>query len=743
MAGNVKGIIIELGGDTSGLQNALNKVNRETYDLQKELKGVETLLKFNPKNTELLAQKQKLLTEQITKTDEKLKTLKEAQQQYIKSGGDLNTPQYRNLQREIISTEGKLKNLKKEALDSNVALNKMKDVLKTVGEVGKVAGTIAVASIVAIGTSAVATGKKLFNLTKATSDYGDEIDKESQKLGVSAENYQKLDYALQMNGASINDVSKGVKTITTELGKAENGVADAGKQFKELGVSLVDTDGKIKSNEQVLLESIDALSKMENENQRNAIAQEIFGKSSAELKPLLNSGAEGIQQLMEEAENYGMVMNNDAVLASATFNDSLTRLTKTVGGLKNKLGASLMPAITDIMDGLSMAFSGKGGEDKIQSGINSLADSLNKGLPVFINFVNNIAKLILDNAPMIIQTLVEGILNALPTILPSLVNIITGIATTLISSLPQLLTTGIQLVLALAKGIGEAVPQLLATLPDLITDMVEVIMDWLPDIINAGVDLLLALVNGLLQAIPQLIDMLPTIIDTIVTTLIDNLDLIIDAGMRLLIGVIDGLIQALPQLVGMIPTIIFKIVDTLINNLPKIIETGAKILVTLAEAIIKTIPKLIEMLPQIFTKMKDALLGYDWLGLGKDVIRGICEGLSSAGNIIWDAIKKVGNSMLDGIKNFFGIESPSKLMRDEVGTYLAKGIGVGFVDGMKNVNKLINTSIPKDYTFDTSVTDDRKGIARGNTLNIYTQELDSEKLEEILKYVDMKFGIAY
>lgn len=157
----------------------------------------------------------------------------------------------------------------------------------------------------------------------------------------------------------------------------------------------------------------------------------------------------------------------------------------------------------------------------------------------------------------------------------------------------------------------------------------------------------------------------------------------------------------------------------------------------------KTVPKLLLEIPSIFKKMKDTFFEMDWLGIGTDIIKGICNGLTSAGNIIWEAIKNVGNSMLDGIKNFFGIESPSKLMRDEVGTYLAKGIGVGFVDGMEDVNKMIDTSIPKDYTFDTSVTDGRTRAGVGNTLNIYTQELDSAKLEEILNYVNLKFGMVY
>lgn len=115
MAGSVKGLLVEIGGDTSGLQKALSKVNSVTSSLSKELKGINTLLKLNPKNTELLAQKQTVLKQNIQQTTEKLKQLKTAQDLYIKSGGDLNSEQYRNLQREIISTQNKLKDLKLEA----------------------------------------------------------------------------------------------------------------------------------------------------------------------------------------------------------------------------------------------------------------------------------------------------------------------------------------------------------------------------------------------------------------------------------------------------------------------------------------------------------------------------------------------------------------------------------------------------------------------------------------------------
>lgn len=129
MAGNIKGIIVEIGGDTSGLQKALSKVNSVTSGLSKELKGINSLLKFDPSNTTLLAQKQTVLKENIQKTTEKLKMLEEVQKSYIDSGGDLNTAEYRNLQREIEATKQKLSALKVE----NSTWTKMGDSLVNLG----------------------------------------------------------------------------------------------------------------------------------------------------------------------------------------------------------------------------------------------------------------------------------------------------------------------------------------------------------------------------------------------------------------------------------------------------------------------------------------------------------------------------------------------------------------------------------------------------------------------------------
>ena len=335
----IKGITIEIGGNTSKLQDALKDVDKQVYGLNGDLKALNQALKLDPKNTELLAQKQDVLARNIAASKDRLETLKEAQRQ-MGSYNKLTDEQkesYNQLSLEIAKSESSLKSLNKELEQTKKAkFDGLREGLSKVGDVAKKTAKVVAGMAAAITTSAGVMAKSLFNNVKELSDLGDQIDKESQKLNISAENYQKLSYAMDMSGASIDDVSKGMKTIVSDLGKMSNGVSKTDDKYKKLGISLKNSNGTLKSSEQVLFDSIDALSKMSDETKRNAMAQEIFGKSAAELTPLLNSGSEGIKELMQEAEKYGMVMGKDAVENSALFNDSLTRLKKTMQGMKTK-----------------------------------------------------------------------------------------------------------------------------------------------------------------------------------------------------------------------------------------------------------------------------------------------------------------------------------------------------------------------------------------------------------------------
>lgn len=342
---------------------------------------------------------------------------------------------------------------------------------------------------------------------------------------------------------------------------------------------------------------------------------------------------------------------------------------------------------------------------RISQVITGMSNALVTLLPMLIK---QVVPIITDNLPIII-TAVEGaletILGLLPEIMPVISGLIPQICSTIVGLLPEILDAGIQIILSLIDGISETIPQLLEMLPDLIKNMVDVIIQNLPMIIEAAIELILALVEGLNQAIPQLIDYIPEIIGTIVEVLINNLPMIIDGAIQIMTALINGLIQSLPSLIAMVPRIIFTIVKTLISNLPQILTMGVKILASLIQGIGQNIG-------QLFTKMseiaKTVINGVKELPdkvkeYGKNLVKGLWQGIKDMKDWVLDKIKGFASAVTDGIKSFFGIASPSKLFRDEIGTNLALGIGEGFSDEMKHVSSEMADSIPKNFDVQASV----------------------------------------
>ena len=337
-------------------------------------------------------------------------------------------------EREIGNYSDELKNLDKNSEEAGEGLDKLAKRITT---------GVAVA-ITALGAAAVATGKKLWDMANETAKAGDEIDKQSQKLGVSAENYQKLSYAMERCGADVEDFRKGATNISKTLAEVQDGADESATAIGQLGVSLKNTGGTMRSTEDVLLDTIAALADMDDETERNAAANKIFGKSYQELAPLLNSGADGIRELMDEAEQYGMVMSDEAVKASAAFEDSLTKLKGTLGGIKNNLGAALLTPLTTLVDGFSDLAAGvDGSEQKISDGINGIVETITKIVPKATEAITKLALELAkpENVEMLLEagiTMVGAIIDGVVKALPQLVDTALTAVGTLLSHIPGL-----------------------------------------------------------------------------------------------------------------------------------------------------------------------------------------------------------------------------------------------------------------------------------------------------------------
>ena len=250
-----------------------------------------------------------------------------------------------------------------------------------------------------------ALGAGAFKAADGVSKNLDNIDKMSQKLGLSTDAYQEWDYVMQISGTSIDNMAMGLKTLTNKFDDAKNGSSNAVEMFEKLGLSMDDI--KDLSREDLFSQVIYAFQGMEDSAERAALANDLLGRSGQELAPLFNTSAEETQNLIAQVRDLGGVMSEDAVKQGAQFQDSLTGLKTAFAGASASLLEKLIPAITDLMDRIA-EFVANGGLDKI-------IDTLEKLAPVIAAVVSAIAGFkIVSGVISLVQglTTVFGVLNA-------------------------------------------------------------------------------------------------------------------------------------------------------------------------------------------------------------------------------------------------------------------------------------------------------------------------------------------
>ena len=604
----------------------------------------------------------------------------------------------------------------------------------------KVAGATIGAALAATTAAVVAGGKAFVNAAQDVAAYGNEIDKESQKLGISAQAYQEWDFIMQHAGASIDGMKTAMKKLVTE---AQNG-SDA---FEALGLSQEQVANM--SQEDLFYTTISALQDMESQEQRTALASQLLGKQAMELGPLFNMSSADLEEMRQQAHELGAVMSDEAVASSAQFQDSLQNVQASLSGLKNNMMSEFLPSMSTVMDGLSSIFSGSdidGGLAKIESGIQELANNLvakapqifaiggsivkalttsivtnlpallDAALPVLSDFISLIVDLTpeLVNAVFsLINNLLDWLVNGegLATILNGLVTLTTSITMALaqnigtiipmvVSALLEVITTltspevmvpmlqaGITLLMELVKGILSAIPLIFEQLPVIIENICSCLLEGLPLLLDAGLQLFQQLINSIPIILESLISMLPTIINTIIDFIISSIPMLLEAAVQLLFSLISAIPILIKTLVEQLPTIISTIISTLLSRLPDLIMGAIQLFFGILEALPQICIELVKQLPTIIVTIVKALIsGVGELAkAGLQLIKGLWEGIKNAASWIWEKIKGFCSGIVDKIKGFFGIHSPSTLFRDQIGQNLALAIPIGFDDEMGTV----------------------------------------------------------
>lgn len=288
-------------------------------------------------------------------------------------------------------------------------------------------------------------------------------------------------------------------------------------------------------------------------------------------------------------------------------------------------------------------------------------------------------------------------------------NLLTGIADenadfdTLVGNLVDSVMTFGDNILPRVKTVLEGIGKLIKELvPKLAQELPSLLQSILPSLISGVVDL----IKALSDALPSLIPVLMNGIVQAFTGIVDILPDILQALIQATVLIVQSLAEQLPTIIPKLIDAILEMIPMLIDNLPLFIKAGGRLIIGLARGLLNGIPILLSYLPKIGSSMLNYFkkLPSMFVEIGGNIIKGLWNGIKNVKDWLFDKIKGFKDAVLNKFKSFFGIKSPSTLFRDEVGTYLAQGIGVGFTDEMKSVAEDMVHALPTDFDVTPNIT---------------------------------------
>lgn len=605
---------------------------------------------------------------------------------------------------------------------------KLKSGLATAGKVA-VAGVAAGATAIgALGTKAVAAYADYEQLVGGV----ETLFKDSQD--------QVMDYAnnaYKTAGLSANEYMETVTSFSASLLQSLDGDTSAAADKANLAITdMSDNANKMGTDMTSIQNAYQGFAKSNYTMLDNLKLG--YGGTQAEMERLL-ADAEKISGIKYDISSYAdivdaiHVVQTEMGITGTTAEEAASTIQGSFGMMKSAW-QNLVTGMADPSQDLGVLVGNF--TDSIVTVGNNLIPRIQDLLPRIVEATTSLVGTVSEQLPAILGTvlpslvegatsLVTGLMGALPEVLEVLADVAPTVINTLVPALiellPQITQTGIDVVVSLAQGIADALPQLIPAATDAIIEIVEVLTspDNLGNLIDAALAIILALVDGLVDATPKLIAAVPDVIANLVTAIIANMPKILEAGVEITMALADGLIKALPELIAAIPNLILGIVQGIIDNLPEIIMAGPKIIAALATGLVEAIPDIVMVIPQLIRSIVDTFLSFDWGSIGKNIVEGIKNGFVNMWNSFKQTVENVFTGLVDGVKSFLGIASPSKVFAG-IGGYMAEGLGQGFDKEFSNVKRGIQSQLDfGTMTFGMSSFGHLPALAGAGTTNNY------------------------
>lgn len=544
------------------------------------------------------------------------------------------------------------------------------------------------------------------NLTR----FGDEMAETASKANTSV---AQLGEAILTVGGTAKSLAGGTTELNAALGVlanrgikgSEGGTAlrnvilslsaptdKAADAMKSLGLEVYDASGNMRPLNEVFK---DLNASMENmsEGEKTQVLNEIFNKVDLKSAQALLAGCgDEFDNLADAIANSGGAMQDMADTQLDNLKGDLTILQSGLEGLGiaayEGMQGPLREAVqlaTSMVGDISAAFN--------EGGLTAAVGAVGGALADMVTYVAGLAPQMIDAGVGLLTSLISGIQQNLPALASGAVEIVTSLVNGIATMLPQLATTAVQLVTALANGIAAALPDLIPTAVQAVVTLVQGLIENIPALIEAAAALIQGLTDGVIAAIPILVAAIPTIITSLVTVLLENIPVIIQAGIDLLTALVGALPEIIAAIVAVLPQIIDGITTALLNNIPLLIEAGIQLLTALITNLPQIIATIVTAVPEIVSAIVSAFAGLagSIVDIGANIVSGIWDGICSMATWIKDKVTGFFSGIVDGVKDFLGIHSPSKVFSD-IGNNTVEGYADGVDDGANaNEKRVLNT----------------------------------------------------
>lgn len=668
----LEGITLEIGGDTTQLSKALKQPNTEAKNLQDKLKAVDQALKLDPKNVDLLAQKQRLLADTVDTTEKKLTLLKDAQKKFVESGKDVDSAEYIELQKQIKITEDKIKNLSKEQSTFNGNVQAMGISLTEIGtksvNVGKKMSVVS-AGITAVGTAAVIAFNEvdtaIDTIVKGTGATGDELEALNQSF--------KNVYSTMAVDA--DDVGKSIADLNTRFGFTGDVLEDASAQFLKFAeVNGVDVSSAVSLVSRAMGDA--------------SIDSSEYGQVLDSLTAASQASGISIDKLAENITKYGAPMRalgydtNESIAIFASWEKAGVNTEIAFSGMKKaisnytKEGKDAKVEFSKLVEGVQNGsvsaqealeiFGSKAGPDlvdAIQQGRFSFEDMLtvveNSGGRLSQTYEDTLdpidkAKIAMNNLKIAGTELATAIQTVLGPIIDAIVEKVRAF-TTWFTSLDANTKEMIVKIGLLVAAIGPAL------------------------IVFGKIAQAIGSLIGLSKQMGVVFGFLKTVVLGVFNTILAHP---IIAGIAAIIAVIvllynncewfrDGVNAIVQSIWNFITTAFTAVKDFLFKTIPETINKIIEWFKELPSKLSKIVDDAIAFVKNIPNALVD---------IGKNIVTGLWNGITSMGSWLGNNLKSWADGVVKNIAGFFGIHSPSTVMAKIIGKQLPAGVGVGVKD---------------------------------------------------------------